>query len=71
MYKYHSSATKPPQGKRPMFQARRPNFDRSDDANQPWAKTGAWFLGPKADNADIFKELVADAVDKHILFRTR
>lgn len=54
-----------------MFMQRRPNFDRADDENKPWAKTGAWFLGPKADNKKVFKELINDAVEKHVLFRER
>lgn len=54
-----------------MYQHRRPNFDRADDESKPWAKTGAWFLGPKADNGDIFKEIINDVVEKHIEFRRR
>ncbi|KXJ06044.1 hypothetical protein AC249_AIPGENE25009, partial [Exaiptasia diaphana] len=55
---------KPPQRNRSMFMERRPNFDRADEEKKPWAKTGAWFLGPKADNAAIFKDLVNDAIEK-------
>ncbi|XP_048584706.1 uncharacterized protein LOC5498142 isoform X2 [Nematostella vectensis] len=47
-----------------------PNFGR-DDANKdkPWAKTGAYFLGPNAENGDVFKRQVVEAIDGHIKFR--
>lgn len=58
-------------GKAPMYQHRRPNFDKQDDKSKPWAKTGAWFLGPKADNAGAFKEFVNKTIDGHIQYRQR
>jgi glutamate/tyrosine decarboxylase-like PLP-dependent enzyme len=32
---------------------------------------GAWFLGPKGENAELLKELVALAIDKHVAHRVR
>jgi len=54
-----------------IYQHRRPNFDRKEDDSKSWAKTGAWFLGPKADNGEVFQKLINDAVAKHIKFRQR
>ena len=34
-----------------------------------WASLGAWFLGPKAENGNVFRDLLTQAVDKHVGFR--
>jgi hypothetical protein len=68
MYRHKAGGGK---GKTPMYQHRRPNFDRLEDKRKPWAKTGAWFLGPKADNGDVFKGFVNKAIETHIKYRQR
>ena len=42
-----------------------------DDNHKQWAALGAWFLGPKAENGDVFRDLLTRAVDSHIGFRRR
>lgn len=66
-----SNRTGSGRGQTPMYQHRRPNFDPHDDISKQWAKTGAWFLGPKADNGDTFKQFAIDAIDSHIQYRRR
>jgi len=39
------------------------------DTQEIWPKTAAWFLGPKAENEELLKELVATAIDQHVEFR--
>ncbi|RMX37526.1 hypothetical protein pdam_00012808, partial [Pocillopora damicornis] len=59
-------------GKAPMFTHRRGIFSKravSDDVAKPWAAVGTWFLGPKAENADVFIELMKDAIKAHMDFR--
>lgn len=41
---------------------------RSGEA-KPWAAVGTWFLGPKAENADVFEKLMNKAVHSHFKFR--
>ena len=43
--------------------------DFKGSVHKPWAAVGAWFLGPKAENGDLFGDLVKSSVDSHILFR--
>ena len=55
-----------------MFTHRRGIFSKravSDDVAKPWAAVGTWFLGPKAENADVFIELMKDAIKAHMDFR--
>ena len=55
-----------------MFTHRRGTFSKravSDDIAKPWAAVGTWFLGPKAENADVFIELMKDAIKAHMDFR--
>lgn len=59
-------------GKPPMFTHRRGIFskrDVSDDVTKPWAAVGTWFLGPKAENADVFIDLMFDSIRAHMDFR--
>ena len=59
-------------GKAPMFTHRSGIFSKravSDDVAKPWAAVGTWFLGPKAENADVFIELMKDAIKAHMDFR--
>ena len=54
-----------------MFTHRRGVFSKravSDDVAKPWAAVGTWFLGPKAENADVFIELMKDAIKAHMDF---
>ena len=41
----------------------------SDCNRKPWVAVGAWFLGPKAENADLFRHLILKAVDSQVNFR--
>ena len=53
-----------------MFTQRRECFSpRGDLPDMPWAKVGAWFVGPKAENAKIYKEMVLKSLDTHLEFR--
>ena len=59
-------------GKSGMYNQRRPNFaprDRAAAAHQPWAAVGSWFLGPRAENGDLFKKMATKAVQDQIAFR--
>ncbi|KAL9973865.1 hypothetical protein ACROYT_G020371 [Oculina patagonica] len=59
-------------GKECMFTHRRHIFNRraiEDDVAKPWAAVGTWFLGPKAENADVFTDLMTTAMDSHFNFR--
>ena len=38
---------------------------------KPYAAVGAWFLGPKAENANIFTDLATKAFNAHLHFRKR
>ncbi len=38
---------------------------------QTQGRPEAWFLGPRAENVDLLKELVAQAIDSHAQFRRR
>lgn len=58
----------------PMYSQQREVFDRSDhldDTQKQWAALGAWFMGPKAENGEVFRELLTQAVDNHIGFRRK
>ena len=55
-----------------MYNQRRAVFSRKDrqlDQSKPWAAVGAWFIGPKGENVDIFRELVMKALDHQLQFR--
>lgn len=58
-------------GKNPksMYAPRRKAFSPREDFTMPWAKVGAWFVGPKAENEEIYKEMVLEAVDAHLDYR--
>ena len=56
-------------GKAPMFSHRRSVFSKRIVEAKPWAAVGTWFVGPKAENADIFKDLMTEAIDSHFNFR--
>ena len=59
-------------GKAPMFTHRRGIFSQravQDDVGKPWAAVGTWFLGPKAENADVFIDLMTEAINAHMDFR--
>lgn len=43
--------------------------DLSHGRHKPWSALGAWFMGPKAENGDIFQNLVSDTIDSQIKFR--
>ena len=69
-----------PDGKRPrlvkapMFCHRRGIFSKKgelEDKLKPWAAVGTWFLGPKAENGDIFKDLMTEAIEAHFSFRQK
>lgn len=55
--------------KAPMFHHKQSVFSKRFVETQPWAAVGTWFVGPKAENADIFKELMIEAIDSHFKFR--
>ena len=48
-----------------MFAAK----DLSHGRHKPWSALGAWFMGPKAENGDLFQDLVTKTIDSHIKFR--
>ena len=57
-----------------MYSQQREVFDRGhhlDDTQKQWAALGAWFMGPKAENGEVFRELLTQAVDNHIGFRRK
>ena len=57
-----------------MYSQQREVFSREDHEvcrQKQWASLGAWFLGPKAENGEVFRELLTKAVDSHIRFRHR
>ena len=57
-----------------MYSQQRKVFSREDHevcSQKQWASLGAWFLGAKAENGDVFRELLTKAVDSHIGFRHR
>ena len=69
-----SGAGKPRPSKAPMYSQNRRLYSRGcqpDEDRDRWAALGAWFLGPKAENGDLFKDLLTNAVDSHIGFRHR
>lgn len=54
----------------PMYSHRRNMFSKSDHGrHKPWAALGAWFMGPKAENGDVFHDLVTQTIDSQIKFR--
>ena len=58
----------------PMYSQQRDVFDKGDhldDTQKQWAALGAWFMGPKAENGEVFRELLSQAVDNHIGFRRK
>ena len=58
-------------GKNPkaMYDFRRPALSPGHLESKPWAKVGAWYIGPKAGNEKIYKEMALDAVNEHLDFR--
>lgn len=58
----------------PMYSQQREVFSRGDhldDTQKQWAALGAWFMGPKAENGEVFRDLLTQAVDNHIGFRRK
>ncbi|KAJ7389686.1 hypothetical protein OS493_029578 [Desmophyllum pertusum] len=56
----------------PMYSQQREVFSRGDhvqDTHKQWAALGAWFMGPKAENGEVFRDLLTQAIDTHIGFR--
>ena len=43
--------------------------DGSRKHEKPWAALGAWFMGPKAENGNVFHELVTQTIESQINFR--
>ena len=54
-----------------MYAHGRKAFSPREDSQvaMPWAKVGAWYVGPKAENEEIYKEMVLKAMDAHLDFR--
>ena len=40
-----------------------------EESQEIWPATAAWFLGPKAENLQLLKSLVSNAIDEHAEFR--
>ena len=58
----------------PMYSQQREVFSRGDhvqDTHKQWAALGAWFMGSKAENGEVFRDLLTQAIDTHIGFRRR
>ena len=56
----------------PMYNQRRSALSTKDLGSseaEPWGAVGAWFIGPKGENGDVFRELILKAVDHQIRFR--
>lgn len=54
----------------PMYSHRRNMFSKPDHGrHKPWAALGAWFMGPKAENGDVFHDLVTQTINSQINFR--
>ena len=58
---------RPRLSKAPMYTPHR--VSHAQGKHKQWAALGAWFLGPKAENGDVFRDLLTQAVDKHVGFR--
>ena len=43
--------------------------DLSNGRHKPWSAFGTWFMGPKAENGDLFQDLVTKTIESHIKFR--
>ena len=54
-----------------MYAPGRKAFSPPEDfqVTMPWANVGAWYVGPKAENEEIYKEMVIKAMDAHLDFR--
>ena len=68
MYTFGGKTT----GKAAMYSQRRACFssrDPKDDPHRPWAAVGSWFLGPKAENYELFRQQAIKGIDGHIQFR--
>ena len=68
MYTYGGKTT----GKRVMYNQRRACFSSRDpkaELHQPWTAVGAWFLGPKAENDDLFQKQAMKIISDQIEFR--
>ena len=54
----------------PVVPAKRTTlFDQRSGSDPRYAALGAWFLGPKAENATLFKELVELVLGEHFNYR--
>lgn len=63
---------RPRLSKAPMYSPQRKALFKgghAHDKHKQWAALGAWFMGPKAENGDVFRDLLTQAVDKHVGFR--
>ena len=56
-------------GKARMFTYRQSAFSRRIAETKPYAAVGAWFVGPKAENAHVFTDLATKAINSHFDFR--
>ena len=59
-------------GRNAMYHQRHTCFTRQEPqagASQPWAAAGAWFLGPKAENGEVFRRLALLGIDGNIAYR--
>ena len=56
-------------GPSPMFIHRQNAFSRRSIEAKPYAAVGTWFVGPKAENSDIFTSLMNEAIESHFQFR--
>ena len=71
---YNTDSKRARLSKAPMYSQQRKVFSMGDhvvDKHKQWAALGAWFLGPKAENGEVFRDLLTQAVDSHIGFRHR
>ena len=56
-------------GPLPMFIHRQNVFSRRSIEAKLYAAVGTWFVGPKAENSDIFTSLMNETIESHFQFR--
>jgi glutamate/tyrosine decarboxylase-like PLP-dependent enzyme len=61
----------PPLSTATVTRAQRRQFTPAAGKEAGSEALGAWFLGPKGENAELFKKLVALAIDRHVEHRLR
>ncbi|XP_063677576.1 L-tyrosine decarboxylase-like [Bolinopsis microptera] len=47
----------------------RGNAPIGDDYDDPWKALGGWFLGPRAENGEVFMSIFKDIFDEHVRLR--